>query len=91
MFDKYHLLLGGMLIPIWLVELAGLVASAGSFILGLGILGALIAYVLSTLRERRQRDRELKGLLRLLDLEIQFHGRDLDQWEVSPRGITRSP
>ena len=70
----------------WLTELAEWLSSGvGVAILGtllaLGVLAAVIAYLLGEWGERRQRKRELKGLLRILDIEIAGNKRQLQIFE----------
>jgi hypothetical protein len=60
-------------------------------ILGLVVLGAVIVYLLGEWGERRQRKRELKGLLRILDTEISANERLLRILDEHPAWITRAP
>jgi len=60
-------------------------------ILGLVVLGAVIVYLLGEWGERKQRNRELKGLLRILDTEIAANERLLRIFDERPAWITRGP
>jgi hypothetical protein len=60
-------------------------------ILGLLVLGAVVVYLLGEWGERRQRKRELKGLLRILDIEIAANERLLQIFEDHPAWITQAP
>lgn len=60
-------------------------------ILSLVVLGALFIYLLGEWGDRRQRKRELKGLLRILDIEIAANERLLRIFDEHPAWITRAP
>jgi len=80
----------------WLTELAEWLSSGvGVAILGtllaLGVLAAVIAYLIGEWGERRQRKRELKGLLRILDIEIAGNKRQLQIFEEYPTWIAEAP
>jgi hypothetical protein len=85
----------------WLSDLAEWLSSApenpvvGTIVVGtllsLLVLGAVIVYLLGEWGDRRQRRRELKGLLRILDTEIAANERLLRIFEERPAWITRAP
>lgn len=64
------------------------VTNIGSFVLGLGILGALVAYALRANADRIQRKRERKGLLRLLAVEVYHNDMALSGFEKDLQLIT---
>lgn len=63
-------------------------SGVGSTVLGLGILGALVAYYLRARSDRIQHKKELKGLLRLLDVELEGNDDELKRLEDQPDWIT---
>jgi hypothetical protein len=73
----------------WLSSTMG-IAILGT-LLALGVLAAVIAYLLGEWGERRQRKRELKGLLRILDIEIAGNKRQLQIFEEYPTWIAEAP
>ena len=64
-------------------------ASIGTTIVGLGILGTLGTIVWRSIQESRQQKRERKGLLTLLDLETDRNKRQLEAYEDDSTWITR--
>jgi len=62
-----------------------------SFIVSLGILGAVVAYVLREISDRTERRRKLRGQLRLIDSEMRENRRELKTFAASPRWITDAP
>lgn len=60
-------------------------------ILSLVVLGAVVIYLLSEWSDRRQRKRELKGLLRILDAEIAGNERLLQIFDEHPVWVARAP
>ncbi len=60
-------------------------------VLSLLVLGAVVVYLLGEWGDRRQRKRELKGLLRILDIEIAANERLLRIFDERPAWITRAP
>lgn len=60
-------------------------------LLSLLVLGAVVVYLLGEWGERRQRKRELEGLLRILDVEIAANERLLQIFEDHPAWITQAP
>lgn len=79
----------------WLTEAAEWLSSGvGIAILGtllaLGVLAAVIAYLLGEWGERKQRKMELKGLLRILDIEIAGNKRQLRIFEEYPTWIAEA-
>lgn len=66
-------------------------ASIGTTIVGLGILGTLGTIVWRSIQESRQQKRERRGLLTLLDLETDRNKRQLEAYEDDPTWITRAP
>lgn len=60
-------------------------------VLSLMVLGAVVVYLLGEWGERRQRKRELKGLLRILDTEIVTNERLLRIFDEHPDWLTRAP
>lgn len=85
----------------WLSDVAQWLSSApenpavGTIVVGtllaLVVLGAVIVYLLGEWEDRRQRKRELKGLLRILDTEIAANERLLRIFDERPAWITRAP
>jgi hypothetical protein len=85
----------------WLSDVAEWLSSApenpvvGTIVVGtllsLLVLGAVIVYLLGEWGDRRQRRRELQGLLRILDTEIAANERLLRIFEERPAWITRAP
>jgi len=60
-------------------------------VLSLLVLGAVIIYLLGEWGDRRQRKRELKGLLRILDIEIAANERLIRLFDEHPAWISRAP
>ncbi len=60
-------------------------------VLSLAVLAAVIVYLLGEWGDRRQRKRELRGLLRILDTEIAANERLLRIFDEHPAWITRAP
>lgn len=60
-------------------------------ILSLLVLGAVMVYLLGEWGDRRQRKRELKGLLRILDIEIAANERLIRIFDERPAWISRAP
>lgn len=60
-------------------------------ILSLVVLGAVVIYLLSEWGDRRQRKRELKGLLRILDTEIAGNEHLLRIFDEHPVWVARAP
>jgi hypothetical protein len=73
----------------WLSSSVG-VAVVGA-LLGLGVFIAVVAYLLSEWGERRQRKTELKGLLRILEIEIAGNKRQVHIFDEHPAWITQAP
>jgi len=73
----------------WLSSGVG-VAFLGA-LLALGVFVAVLAYLLGEWGERRQRKRELKGLLKILDIEIAGNRRQLRIFEEHPTWIAEAP
>ena len=66
----------------WLDSGAG-VALVGTLLI-VAVTGAVVVYLLGEWRDRRQRGRELKGLLRILDMEIAGNERLLRLLDEHP-------
>jgi hypothetical protein len=60
-------------------------------LLSLLVLGAVIVYLLGEWGDRRQRKRELRGLLRILDIEIAANERLIRLFDEHPAWISRAP
>ncbi len=85
----------------WLSGVAEWLSSAtedpvmGTIVVGTGlsllVLGAVIVYLLGEWGDRRQRKRELKGLLRILDIEIAANERLIRLFDERPAWINRAP
>ncbi len=60
-------------------------------VLSLLVLGAVIVYLVGEWGDRRQRRRELKGLLRILDIEIAANERLVRIFDERPAWISRAP
>jgi hypothetical protein len=85
----------------WLSDVAEWLSSApenpvvGTIVVGtilsLVVLGAVIVYLLGEWGDRRQRKRELKGLLQILDIEIAANERLIRIFDARPAWITRAP
>ena len=73
----------------WLSSSIG-VAVVGA-LLGLGVFIAVVAYLLSEWGERKQRKRELKGLLRIVEIEIAGNKRQLHIFDEHPAWVTQAP
>jgi hypothetical protein len=71
-------------VPGWLVV-------AGQLLLGAGLLSAVAAFLLREYEHRRQRIRELRGLLRLLMTEIRINARELRQLDPRLEWLTVYP
>ena len=85
----------------WLSEVAEWLSSAPKdpgvstivvgTVLGLLVLGAVVVYLLGEWGERRQRKRELQGLLQILHTEIAANESLLQIFDDRPAWITRAP
>lgn len=85
----------------WLSDVARWLSSApedpvvGTIVVGtllsLVVLGAVVVYLLGEWGDRRQRKRELQGLLRILDIEIAANERLLRIFDEHPAWITQAP
>jgi len=80
----------------WLTEAAEWLSSGVGVaflgaLLALGVFVAVLAYLLGEWGERRQRKRELKGLLKILDIEIAGNRRQLRIFEEHPTWIAEAP
>ena len=73
----------------WLDSGAG-VALVGTLLI-VAVTGAVLVYLLGEWRDRRQRGRELKGLLRILDMEIAGNERFLRLLDEHPAWVTQAP
>ena len=73
----------------WLSSSIG-VAVVGA-LLGLGVFIAVVAYLLTEWGERKQRKRELKGLLRIVEIEIAGNKRQLHIFDEHPAWVTQAP
>jgi hypothetical protein len=60
-------------------------------VLSVAVLSAVLVYLLGEWGDRRQRKRELKGLLRILDMEIAGNERLLRIFDEHPTWISRAP
>src|SRR5919199_938374 len=60
-------------------------------LLSLAVFAAVLVYLLGEWGDRRQRKRELKGLLKILDIEIAGNKRQLLIFDEYPVWITRAP
>jgi hypothetical protein len=72
----------------WLLTHWNVVLEVGQSIIGLGLLSALVAYMLRVWEDRRARKRKLRGMLRLLDSEVERNIRELKRYEAHPQTIT---
>jgi hypothetical protein len=73
----------------WLYSSAG-VTLVGTLLI-LAVTGAVVVYLLGEWRDRRQRGRELKGLLRILDMEIAGNECFLRLLDEHPAWVTQAP
>ncbi len=74
----------------WLSSDAGVITIVGA-LLSLAVFVAVIVYLLGEWGDRRQRKKELKGLLKILDIEIAGNKRQLLIFDEYPVWITRAP
>jgi len=69
--------------------------SAGALLVGtlliIAIISAVLVYLLDAYGERKQRGRELKGLLRILDMEIAANERFLRLLDEYPTWLAQAP
>lgn len=59
--------------------------------ISIGLVAALLNYVLSERGAKKQRDRELKGLLSLINSEVEQNRLQLRSFKASPDWIIRAP
>ncbi len=88
--------------PEWLVNAWNLAYGAGSVVVSLGILGALISLAWNVWKDRQQRRRERereerqrqierRGLLTLLAREIEMYERQWEVFEEDPTWVVQAP
>ncbi len=73
----------------WLSSGAGVILVGA--LLSLAVFSAVVIYLFGEWGDRRQRKRELKGLLKILDIEIAGNKRQLLIFDEYPVWITRAP